>query len=148
LDQERALPKTILYNSNPSDFYPFGAMIGCFQDGSSSGKMQLGPGWSFLDSRERIECQLDALSHMDLLNRFAGMLTDARSFLSSPRHEYFCRLLYKPDGRDVDAGLIPADHDRLTELIRAICCENAKKYERTNYLMGFPSNLIRLNDGS
>lgn len=128
LDQEGALPKTILYNSNPGDFYLFGAMIGNFQDGSSPGKMQLGPGWWFLDNREGMECQLDALSHLGLLSRFVGMLTDARSFLSFPRHEYFRRLLCNLIGKDVDAGLIPADDGLLAELVRAICCENAKRH--------------------
>ncbi|MGH8046343.1 MAG: glucuronate isomerase, partial [Chthoniobacterales bacterium] len=89
LDRDDALPRTILYNVNPTDNYVFGTMIGNFQDGKIAGKIQLGSGWWFLDQREGIEWQINALSNLGLLSRFVGMLTDSRSFLSYPRHEYF-----------------------------------------------------------
>ena len=93
LEQERALPKTILYNLNPADNYALATMIGNFQDGVVPGKIQFGSGWWFLDQKEAMEWQINALSNVGLLAHFVGMLTDSRSFMSYPRHEYFRRVL-------------------------------------------------------
>ena len=102
LDQDNALPKTILYNLNPADNYAFATMIGNFQDGKIAGKMQFGSGWWFLDQKEAMEWQINALSNVGLLSRFVGMLTDSRSFMSYPRHEYFRRVLCNMLGRDME----------------------------------------------
>jgi glucuronate isomerase len=128
LDRENALPKTVLYNLNPADNYVFATMIGNFQDGSTAGKIQFGSGWWFLDQKEGMEWQMNALSSLGLLTRFVGMLTDSRSFLSYPRHEYFRRLLCKLIGEDVEAGLIPADEAHLGQVVRDICHGNAANY--------------------
>ncbi len=128
LDRENALPRVVLYNLNPADNYVFAAMIGNFQDGSVAGKIQFGSGWWFLDQKEGMELQLNALSALGLLSKFVGMLTDSRSFLSYPRHEYFRRLLCKLIGEDVEAGLIPADDAALTKLISDISYTNAAGY--------------------
>lgn len=125
LDRENALPKIVLYNLNPADNYVFAAMIGNFQDGSVAGKIQFGSGWWFLDQKEGMEWQINALSSLGLLSRFVGMLTDSRSFLSYPRHEYFRRILCKLIGEDVEAGLIPDDAEALDALVRDICHGNA-----------------------
>ncbi len=122
------LPKMILYNLNPRDNYLFAAMIGNFQDGSIPGKVQFGSGWWFLDQKEAIEWQLNALSNVGMLSRFVGMLTDSRSFMSYPRHEYFRRVLCDLLGREVERGEIPMDEELLGNLIRGICFENAKSY--------------------
>jgi glucuronate isomerase len=128
LDSEGALPKTILYNINPKDNYTFGTMLGNFMDGITPGKIQLGSGWWFLDQRQGMEWQLDALSNLGLLSHFVGMLTDSRSFLSFPRHEYFRRTLCNLVGRDVEDGLIP-DHGALAgDLIRRVCFDNAASF--------------------
>jgi glucuronate isomerase len=103
-------------------------MAGCFQDGSIPGKVQFGSGWWFLDQKEAIEWQLNALSNTGLLSRFVGMLTDSRSFMSYPRHEYFRRLLCDLLGREVERGEIPMDEELLGNLVRGICFENAKNY--------------------
>jgi glucuronate isomerase len=100
-------------------------MIGNFQDGSIAGKLQFGSGWWFLDQREAMEWQINALSQQGLLSRFVGMLTDSRSFLSYVRHEYFRRLLCGMIGADVEAGLIPADAKALGALVEGICYKNA-----------------------
>ena len=128
LDQDDALPKIILYNSNPRDNAVFAAMLGNFQNGTVPGKMQLGSGWWFLDTQAGIEDQLNSLSHNGLLARFIGMLTDSRSFLSFPRHEYFRRVLCDLLGRDVERGLLPSDDALLGLLIQNICFGNAKSY--------------------
>jgi glucuronate isomerase len=128
LERENALPRVVLYNLNPADNYVFASMAGNFQDGSSAGKIQFGSGWWFLDQKEGMEWQINALSSLGLLSRFVGMLTDSRSFLSYPRHEYFRRLLCKLLGEDVEAGLIPADDAALDALVRAICFDNAAAY--------------------
>ena len=99
LDRENALPRTILYNNNPADNYMIGAMIGNFQDGSVPGKIQMGSGWWFLDQKEGMEAQINALSNLGLLSRFVGMVTDSRSFMSYPRHEYFRRVLCNLPGK-------------------------------------------------
>lgn len=128
MDRENSLPKTILYNLNPADNYVFGTMIGNFNDGTAPGKIQWGSGWWFLDQLEGMEWQINALGNLGLLPRFVGMLTDSRSFLSYPRHEYFRRILCDLFGRDVEAGRIPADDELLRETIQNICHENAKNY--------------------
>jgi len=128
LDNIGKLPKTILYNLNPRDNALFATMIGNFQDGSVPGKMQYGSAWWFLDQKDGIEEQIKALSHTGLLARFVGMLTDSRSFLSYPRHEYFRRILCNNFGADVEAGLLPADMTLLGKMVEDICFNNAKNY--------------------
>lgn len=128
LNREDALPKTILYNNNPTDNYPLAAMIGNFQDSSLPGKMQFGSGWWFLDTKEGIEQQLNALSNVGLLSRFVGMLTDSRSFMSYPRHEYFRRVLCNLLGNDIERGEIPDDEELVGPLIENICYGNARNY--------------------
>ncbi|MBA4146546.1 MAG: glucuronate isomerase [Verrucomicrobia bacterium] len=128
LDSENSLPKIILYNNNPVDNYVFGTMLGNFQDGSIPGKLQLGASWWFLDQKEGIEWQLNTLSALGLLSRFVGMVTDSRSFMSYPRHEYFRRVLCNLIGRDVENGEIPDDEMLLGPLIRNICYTNADRY--------------------
>lgn len=128
LDRDNRLPKTVLYNLNPADNYLFATMIGNFQDGSIPGKMQFGSGWWFLDQKEAMEWQMNALSNLGLLSRFVGMLTDSRSFLSYPRHEYFRRILCNLIGRDVIRGELPKDMDLLGNMVRAICFGNARAY--------------------
>jgi glucuronate isomerase len=128
LDSENALPKTIIYNLNPADNYLFGTMLGNFQGGSLPGKIQFGPAWWFLDQKEGIEWQLNALSNLGLLSRFVGMVTDSRSFMSYPRHEYFRRVLCNLIGRDVENGELPRDDALLGPLIRNVCYANAHEY--------------------
>ncbi len=128
LDQEQALPKTILYNLNPADNYVFATMLGNFQDGTIPGKLQLGSGWWFLDQKEGIQWQLNALSNLGLLSRFIGMVTDSRSFMSYPRHEYFRRVLCDLIGREVDSGELPNDDVLLGTMIRNIAYSNARQY--------------------
>jgi len=128
LDQERALPKTIVYNMNPSDNYAFAAAVGNFHDGSIAGKIQFGSAWWFLDQKDGIEAQLNALSNTGLLARFVGMLTDSRSFMSFPRHEYFRRVLCDLLGREVEAGDLPDDEQLLGTMVRNVCFENARQY--------------------
>lgn len=128
LDSENKLPKTILYNLNPSDNELIAAMIGNFQDGTIPGKMQYGSAWWFMDQLDGMKKQIDTLSNMGLLSRFIGMLTDSRSFLSYPRHEYFRRLLCSILGEDVEKGLIPDDKILLEEMVKNICYYNAKNY--------------------
>ena len=128
LDREGALPKTVLYNLNPADNYAFATMIGNFQDGRIAGKIQFGSGWWFLDQKEAMEWQMNALSNCGLLSRFIGMLTDSRSFMSYPRHEYFRRVLCNLIGDDVERGLLPDSDALLAPLVRNICYENARQY--------------------
>ena len=109
LEQENALPKMVIYNLNPADNYAFATMIGNFQDGSVAGKIQFGSGWWFLDQKEAMEWQLNALSNNALLSHFVGMLTDSRSFMSYPRHEYFRRVLCNLLGREMETGELPND---------------------------------------
>ena len=103
-------------------------MIGNFQDGSIPGKIQFGSGWWFLDQKEGMEMQLNALSNLGLLSRFVGMLTDSRSFLSYTRHEYFRRILCNILGEDVRRGEIPADMELLGNMVEDICYRNARNY--------------------
>jgi glucuronate isomerase len=128
LDVQGKLPKTILYNLNPRDNALFATMIGNFQDGSVPGKMQYGSGWWFLDQKDGMEDQMRVLANMGLLRRFVGMLTDSRSFLSYPRHEYFRRTLCNMLGGDVEAGLLPRDMGMLGRMVEDICYNNAKNY--------------------
>lgn len=122
------LPKTILYNLNPADNYLFATMAGNFQDGATAGKVQLGSGWWFLDQDEAMRWQMNALSNLGLLSKFVGMLTDSRSFLSYPRHEYFRRVLCDLLGADIEAGRLPDDDDFLGQVVEDISFNNAKAY--------------------
>ncbi len=128
LDNTNQLSKTIIYNLNPSDNALFATMTGNFNDGSHPGKMQYGSGWWFLDQKSGMESQMDALSNMGLLSRFVGMVTDSRSFLSFPRHEYFRRILCNLLGRDVGRGELPDDLNHIGAMVEAICYGNAKEY--------------------
>ncbi|MBL7016563.1 MAG: glucuronate isomerase [Kiritimatiellales bacterium] len=128
LDSSNQLAKSILYNINPCDNELMATMIGNYQDGSSAGKMQFGSGWWFLDQKVGMEAQMNTLSVLGLLSRFIGMLTDSRSFLSYPRHEYFRRILCNLIGNDVENGEIPADMELLGEMVENICFNNAQAY--------------------
>jgi glucuronate isomerase len=128
LSRENALPRMILYNVNPSDTFSFATLIGCFQDGETAGKIQYGSAWWFLDQKEGITTQINALSNVGLLSRFIGMVTDSRSFMSYPRHEYFRRVLCDIVAHDVIRGELPNDEKLLGRLIEDICYRNAKQY--------------------
>ena len=128
LDREEKLPKTIVYNLNPADNAMLATMLGNFQDGLTSGKMQFGSGWWFLDQKEGIEKQINSLSQLGLLSQFVGMVTDSRSFLSYTRHEYFRRILCNLLGNDMQAGLLPNDFDLIGRMVQDICYYNAKQY--------------------
>lgn len=128
LDTSNQLTQTILYNLNAADNAAFATMAGNFNDGSVAGKMQFGSGWWFQDQKDGMEKQLNALSNMGLLSRFVGMLTDSRSFLSFPRHEYFRRILCNLIGRDVEKGELPNDIEWLGKHVENICYHNAKAY--------------------
>ncbi len=128
LDKDNKLAKTILYNINPADNEVMATMLGNFQDGSIPGKIQWGSGWWFLDQKDGMEKQMNALSNLGLLSRFVGMLTDSRSFLSFPRHEYFRRILCNLIGNDVENGELPGDRALLGKMVEDICYNNAKQY--------------------
>ena len=128
LDEENKLAKTILYNLNPADNEIMATMVGNFNDGSIAGKIQFGSGWWFLDQKDGMIKQINALSNMGLLSRFVGMLTDSRSFLSYPRHEYFRRILCNLFGEEIDNGEIPNDIPWVGKIIQDISYNNAKKY--------------------
>lgn len=128
LDKTDQLAKTILYNLNPADNEVMGTMIGNFNDGSSKGKVQFGSAWWFLDQKDGMEKQINALSNLGLLSCFIGMLTDSRSFLSFPRHEYFRRILCNLIGSDVEKGELPADEKWLGKIVADICYHNAEAY--------------------
>jgi glucuronate isomerase len=128
LDQQNRLPKTVLYNVNPRDNAVLATMAGNFQDGSVPGKLQFGSGWWFLDQKAGMEDQMRTLANMGLLSRFVGMLTDSRSFLSYPRHEYFRRVLCNLLGGDVEAGLLPNDLGLLGQMVEDISYNNARNY--------------------
>lgn len=131
LDNTNQLAKTILYNLNPSHNELYATMIGNFNDGSTPGKIQWGSAWWFLDQKDGMEKQLNALSNMGLLSRFVGMLTDSRSFLSYPRHEYFRRILCNLIGNDVENGELPASElPWIGKLVENISYNNAKSYFR------------------
>lgn len=128
LDEYDQLAKTIIYNLNPADNEVIATMIGNFNDGSIAGKVQFGSGWWFLDQKDGMEKQITALSNMGLLSRFVGMLTDSRSFLSFPRHEYFRRILCNMFGNDIENGEIPNDMEWVGQVVQNICYNNAKHY--------------------
>ncbi|GAA4964189.1 glucuronate isomerase [Algibacter aquimarinus] len=128
LDANNKLTKTILYNLNPADNEVFASMIGNFNDGSIKGKVQLGSGWWFLDQKDGMTKQLNALSNMGLISCFVGMLTDSRSFLSFPRHEYFRRVLCNILGNEIESGELPNDMNLIGKLVSNICYNNAKEY--------------------
>lgn len=128
LDHEDRLAKTILYNLNPADNELMATMIGNFNDGSIAGKVQFGAAWWFLDQKDGMEKQLNALSNMGMLSHFVGMLTDSRSFLSFPRHEYFRRTLCNMFGTEMENGELPHDFDWTGKVIQDICFHNAERY--------------------
>jgi glucuronate isomerase len=128
LDSQNQLTKTILYNLNPRDNELMATMIGNFQDGSFAGKLQYGSSWWFLDQLDGMRKQIEALSNLGILSQFIGMLTDSRSFLSYPRHEYFRRLLCNILGTEMEKGLIPNDIKHIGGIVRDICYYNAKRY--------------------
>ncbi|MCW3078928.1 glucuronate isomerase [Segetibacter sp.] len=132
LDDQNKLAKTILYNLNPADNELFATMAGNFNDGSVVGKIQFGSGWWFLDQKDGMIKQMNALSNMGLLSRFIGMLTDSRSFLSFPRHEYFRRILCNLFGEEIEAGELPNDIEWTGKVIQDICFNNAKSYFNWN----------------
>ena len=129
LAREDKLAKTILYGLYPKDNEVFATMAYTFNDGSSVGKMQFGAAWWFLDQEDGMRKQLNALSNLGLLSRFVGMLTDSRSFISYPRHEYFRRILCDLIGQDIESGRLPASEmDRISAMVSDICYNNAKNY--------------------
>lgn len=128
LDLDNQLTKTILYNLNPSDNEIMATMIGNFNDGSTKGKIQWGSGWWFLDQLDGMTDQINILSNMGIISCFIGMLTDSRSFLSFPRHEYFRRLVCNLFGNDIEKGLLPQDMKWIGGIVQDICYRNAKSY--------------------
>ena len=128
LDSTNQLAKTILYNLNPADNELMATMIGNFNDGTVAGKIQFGSAWWFLDQKDGMIKQINALSNMGLLSRFVGMLTDSRSFLSFPRHEYFRRILCNLLGDDVENGELPDNIEWIGKVVQDICYNNAKTY--------------------
>ena len=128
LESENALPRVVIYNNNPSDNYIFATATGNFQDSSVAGKIQFGSAWWFLDQKDGIEAQLNALSATGLLSRFVGMVTDSRSFMSFPRHEYFRRVLCNLLGNEMERGDLPNDLELIGSAIRNICFKNARDY--------------------
>jgi len=134
LDRNNKLAKTIIYNLNPADNELFATMIGNFNDGSAAGKIQWGSAWWFLDQKDGMTRQLNALSNMGLLSRFVGMLTDSRSFLSFPRHEYFRRILCNLFGEEIENGELPGDINWIGTLVQDICYYNARNYFGLQYI--------------
>jgi len=130
LDEDDRLARTILYNLNPADNELFATMAGNFNTGDIPGKIQWGAAWWFMDQKEGIERHLRVLSSTGLLSLFVGMLTDSRSFLSFPRHEYFRRILCNFVGQRIDRGELPDDTDWLGGLVADVCYRNAKSYFR------------------
>ncbi|QEM10377.1 glucuronate isomerase [Mucilaginibacter rubeus] len=128
LDTTNQLAKTIIYNLNPADNELFATMVGNYNDGSVAGKMQFGSAWWFLDQKDGMIKQMNALSNMGLLSRMVGMLTDSRSFMSFPRHEYFRRLLCNLLGDDIENGELPNDIEWTGKIVSDICYFNAKNY--------------------
>ncbi len=128
LDTNDKLTKTIIYNLNPADNEMMATMTGNFNDGSVAGKVQWGSAWWFLDQKDGMEKQINTLSNMGLLSRFVGMLTDSRSFLSFPRHEYFRRILCNMLGREIENGELPNDITWVGKIVQDICFNNAKTY--------------------
>jgi glucuronate isomerase len=130
LESESALPRMIIFNLNPADNYVFAALANSFTEGGIRGKIQFGAGWWFLDQKEGIEWQINALSNCGLLSNFVGMVTDSRSFMSFPRHEYFRRVLCNLLGNEMEAGLLPNDEKLVGEMVSDICLRNAVNYLR------------------
>ncbi len=128
LDSTNQLAKTIIYNLNPSDNEVFATMTGNFNDGSFAGKIQFGSGWWFMDQKDGMIRQLNTLSNMGLISKFIGMLTDSRSFLSFPRHEYFRRILCDLFGSEMEKGELPGDIAWIGKMIQDICYNNAAGY--------------------
>ena len=128
LDRAGSLPRMVIYNLNPADNYALATMVGNFHDGKIAGKMQFGSGWWYLDQKEAMEWQMNALSNCGLLSRFVGMLTDSRSFMSYPRHEYFRRTLCNLLGREMENGLVPNDFAMVGGMVKRICFGNAKEF--------------------
>ncbi|MGC1968985.1 MAG: glucuronate isomerase [Candidatus Acidiferrales bacterium] len=129
-DRENSLPKMIVYNLNPADNYIFATMAGNFPQEGIKGKVQCGPSWWFLDQKEGIEWELNALSNCGLLSNFVGMVTDSRSFMSFPRHEYFRRILCNILGNEIEAGLLPNDETMMARLLQDVCHDNASRFLR------------------
>ncbi len=138
LEQHNSLPRTIYYNSNPFENYAFATLAGSFSQEGIPGKVQFGSGWWFLDQKDGIELQLNALSNVGLLSRFVGMVTDSRSFLSYPRHEYFRRVLCNLLGNEMEKGLLPNDLPLLGGMVKDISFSNASRY--FNLPVASPSN--------
>ncbi len=134
LEGNNKLTKTILYNLNPADNELMATMVGNFNDGSIAGKVQYGSAWWFLDQKDGMTKQINALSNMGLLSRFIGMLTDSRSFLSFPRHEYFRRILCNLFGEEIEDGELPNDIEWIGKIIQDICFNNAKQYFNWQFL--------------
>ncbi len=134
LDRDNKLAQTIIYNLNPADNELFATMIGNFNDGTAVGKVQWGSSWWFLDQKDGMTRQINALSNMGLLSRFIGMLTDSRSFLSFPRHEYFRRLLCNLFGEEIENGELPNDIPWIGQVVQDICYNNAKNYFNWQYI--------------
>ena len=128
LDRQNKLAKTILYNLNPRDNEVFATMCGNFNESPTSGKIQYGSAWWFLDQKDGMEKQINVLSNLGLLSHFVGMLTDSRSFLSYPRHDYFRRILCNIIGKDIEKGEIPNEKELLSKMVENICYYNAKNY--------------------
>ncbi|MFA7109131.1 MAG: glucuronate isomerase [Sphaerochaetaceae bacterium] len=128
MEKSDELPKCIIYSLNPKDYYSIASIMGSFQDCKTPGKMQMGSGWWFCDHKDGIENQLGVLGNLGLLSKFVGMLTDSRSFLSYPRHEYFRRILCNYIGTWVEEGQIPNDMELLGGMIQDICFNNAKSF--------------------
>lgn len=128
LEKQNVLPKTILYTLNPKDNYVLGTMLGNFQKGPVKSKIQFGSGWWFNDNRDGMENQMMALANLGVLGKFVGMLTDSRSFVSYPRHEYFRRILCNLVGKWVENGEYPDDREALKNIIEGICYKNAREY--------------------
>ena len=128
MESENSLPKTILYSLNPKDNYTLATLMGCFQGEGVRSKIQLGSGWWFNDQKDGMESQLCTLGNLGILGAFVGMLTDSRSFISCPRHEYFRRILCNLIGRWVEEGQYPDDEKMLRNIVEGICYRNAKDY--------------------
>ena len=128
LDNDDQLPKTILFNINPKENGTLASMVGNFQDGTIPGKIQYGPAWWFLDTKIGMTNQINILSDMGMLSKFVGMVTDSRSFLSYPRHEYFRRILCNLLGEEIEKGEIPNDLELIGNIVKDICYNNAKNY--------------------
>jgi len=128
LDCQEGLPKTIFYSLNPKDYYPLATIMGGFQNAGCTGKMQLGSAWWFCDHRDGMEEQMSILANLGMLPAFVGMLTDSRSFLSYPRHEYFRRIMCNLIGKWVENGEYPADTEKLSAIVKDISFGNAKRY--------------------